>query len=237
MANKKQSDFPSASSFDGTETFGLIQAGLNKKSLLASIKSFVLQGVNSNVLTGLSLASSSVISAADSIIGSLGKLQGQVTNISNSLSGYSPILVLGKSSVSIDTASTVVEEVLATITIPTGLMTANSQVAITTLWTYTNSSNDKTLRVRLGGLSGISYLTKVVTTTATSQTRTIIRNRSSASSQIGFSANQSSYGDSTNAVVTSSINTNAGTTIVITGEKGLGTETLTLESYSVEVIK
>ena len=51
---------------------------------------FTAQRVRDTLLTGLSLASSAVIAATDTVLAALGQLQAQITALSGSLSGYVP---------------------------------------------------------------------------------------------------------------------------------------------------
>ena len=80
------------------------------------------------------------------------------------------------------------------ITLPAGAMGPNGVLRITTLWSYTNSANNKTLRVRLGGLSGTAFQANVVTASNIGVMQRTIQNRNSQASQIGFNAaNAASY--------------------------------------------
>ena len=66
----------------------------------------------------------------------------------------------------------------------------------------------------------------------------IISNRNSASSQYGgviANPTTGAWGQSAAAGTTSAVDTTAETTIVITGQKALGSETLTLERYTSEL--
>ena len=238
MANIKQSEFPSAGALIGSETVCIIQGGLNRKSLLSSIRTYVLQGMSSFSLTGLSTALDTAVTSADSILVGIGKLQGQSNYFASLLSNLSPVLILARSAVAVTAPLTTNEEVLATITVPAGLMKTEGQLKITTLWSYTNSTNIKTLRVRFGGIGGTAYLSNAAGATLTSQTLTLIRNRNSATSQVGYaSGSTASFAGSTSPVVTSNVNTVLETTIVITGQKAVNSESIVLESYTIELIK
>jgi hypothetical protein len=126
------------------------------------------------------------------------------------------------------------ETALATVTIPAGAMGLNGGLHIYTSWAYTNSGNGKTLRVRFGGVSGTSYLSSAPTTTASLSDMRRIRNRNSASSQVGGSANVSNpLISQTTAIVTSSVDTSAAVDVVISGQLASAGETITLENYEV----
>ena len=142
--------------------------------------------------------------------------------------------ILAQSAVAVSGAEDTAENTLATITIPANALGANGSIAIITSWTFTNSANLKTLRARFSGGAGSIYMSFAITTQATTQAQFIISNRNSASSQVGGTTGGNAtggWGVSTGAIVTSAIDTTAQTTIVITGQKALGTETITLERY------
>lgn len=144
---------------------------------------------------------------------------------------------VGQSAVAASVTGTTNETVLATIKIPGGAMGANGVMRIITLWTVTNSANNKQLRVRLGGDAGTPFLSLGVTTVAAAQELTLIRNRNSAASQVGFAATPaSSYGTSTSANTTATVDTAADTSLVITGQLTNTGETITLEAYTVEIL-
>ena len=147
--------------------------------------------------------------------------------------------VLAQSAVAASVTGTTSETVLATIPVPAGAMGANGILRIITLWSVTNSADSKTLRVRLGGIGGTAYLGLGVTAVATAQELTLIRNRNSLSSQVGFAATPAaSYGTSTTAVTTSAVDMSAAQDLVITGTiaANAGANTITLEAYTVEIL-
>lgn len=144
---------------------------------------------------------------------------------------------LAASAVGVSCPADTTEDTLATVTVPAGAMGANGQLRIWTLWTFTNSANVKTLRVRFGGISGTQYFNLATTTNATANEVHFICNRNSQSSQIGGQGSSSSiFATSTNANTTSAVDTSAQTTLVITGQKASSGETLTLEAYSVDLL-
>lgn len=146
--------------------------------------------------------------------------------------------LLASSFVAVSGAGDTVENTLATITVPANALGANGILRIQTIWTYTNSANNKILRVRYSGASGTVFKTQTATTTVAAYNETIIANRGLTNSQVGpFSSIQAALGTATGASITAAIDTTAATTIVITGEKASGGETLTLDGYMVELIK
>lgn len=152
------------------------------------------------------------------------------------LSGSFAPYILGQSAVAVSGAGDTNENALATITVPANALGLNGTLKIWTQWTYTNSANAKTLRVRFSTISGTAFLSASTTTTATAQELTMISNRNAANSQVGGQAGVTWPAASTNAVVTAAVDTTVATTIVITGQKVLGSETLTLERYICELL-
>jgi hypothetical protein len=130
------------------------------------------------------------------------------------------------------------EDTLFTCTVPANALGANGGLRVHTIWSHTNSGNNKTLRVRFSGASGTQYLAAVITTTNTSSVMTFIGNRNATNSQIGgiFSTVTSSFGTTTNGGVTSAVDTTAATSLVATCQKASGGESCALEAIVVELI-
>lgn len=145
--------------------------------------------------------------------------------------------VLGASGVAVAGAADTNENILASIPIPGELMGLNGILMLETLWSYTNSVNNKTLRARLGGIGGTAFLAFVATTSATFRDRRIIMNRNSQAVQIGCDAASSFWGISTAAVQLGAINTAVDTTLVLTGQKATAGETLQLEYFNCELYR
>lgn len=139
---------------------------------------------------------------------------------------------VGHSAVAVSCPADATEDTLATITLPANTLGPNGYLEIVTLWTHTTSANNKTLRVRFGGTV---FTVVVVTTSVTTNTPTIIRNRGATNSQVGFvSGSNSGFGTSGAAVITAAVDTTADVTILITGQKASAGEVLTLEGYSIK---
>lgn len=145
--------------------------------------------------------------------------------------------IAGQSSAAVSCGADTNEDTLATITIPANALGANGRLRITTIWTTTNSGNNKTTRVRYSGASGTQYGLNVLTTTATAVEMRLIGNRNATNSQVGgMPGGTGGWGTSATAVSTSAVDTTAATTVVITGQKASSGEVLTLESYLVELL-
>jgi hypothetical protein len=141
--------------------------------------------------------------------------------------------VVDASAVAVANTGSTTENTVATITIPAGAMGANGLVIVEAIWTVPNNANNKTMRTKFGG-SNVNVQT--VTTQQSYTQRVRIRNRNSASSQVcppsGLSTGE---GFSTAANVTTAINTASATTVTLTAQCAVGTDTITLEEYTVMV--
>jgi hypothetical protein len=145
-----------------------------------------------------------------------------------------PIL-LAASAVAVPLTGTTNETALATVSIPAGSMGLNGAVQVSTAWSITSSANNKTMRVRFGGVSGTQYLASALTTNTTLGDIRTIRNRGAANSQVGMlsATNPGGYGNTSNAITTGAIDTAAAVDVVISGQLASAAETITLEAYEV----
>jgi len=140
-----------------------------------------------------------------------------------------PMELLHNSAIAVSCASTAVDEVLASFTIPAGTVGANSIIQIEPLWTYTNSATNKILRVKMGG----ALVYSVTRTTSTMEIPLIVvANRNSLSSQIQpYVDKYETAAASTPA--THAIDFSAAVDVEITGQRASSGDTLTLEYYRV----
>lgn len=145
--------------------------------------------------------------------------------------------IIAASAVAVPHTGNTNETTLATVAIPAGAMGLNGSLRVTTLWSCTNSGNNKTMRARLGGIGGSAFLAAVATTSASMRVMSILSNRDAANSQVGFpSGNSAGTGTSTGAIFTSAVDTSAEQTLVLTAQLASAGETITLESYQVELL-
>ena len=128
-----------------------------------------------------------------------------------------------------------VENTLASIVIPAYSMGPNGFVKVHWVTSHTNSANNKFWRVKLGSI-GFTALTRT-TQGATMQWLTKVQNQNNVASQKSFN-NQTNivFGDSGAAVTTGAVNTAVDQTLTITVQKALGTESMVLECWDVEVV-
>jgi hypothetical protein len=144
--------------------------------------------------------------------------------------------VLAASAVAVSHTGDTDETALASIDLPGGAMGPNGALRVSTQWGYTNSANSKTKRYRLGGLGGSTIMAITANTSASAQHQRTIQNRNAEDAQVSAGAGfGNSFGMSGNTPATTAIDTSADQTLVISGQLANAGETLTLESYLVEV--
>jgi hypothetical protein len=132
----------------------------------------------------------------------------------------------------------VAETALATVRIPQKTMGAAGRLRVNTLWSFTNSSNAKTIRIRFGGMSGtVFHSENPLTSQRAIRIITDIENRDAANAQVGKPVDVYGYGPSTNVPVTSAIDTNNNDVdLCFTGQLANSGETISLEAYHVELL-
>ena len=128
---------------------------------------------------------------------------------------------------------TTLETTFVTLTIPAGLIGSSGKVKLYPLWSTTNNANTKTLRVKLP--PGAVYTTLASNVVHVSGL-VIIRNLGSESVQRVSSGMLAGLGGTTSSIAQTTINTSAATTITITGQLQVGTDTMTLEGLFVEIV-
>lgn len=167
------------------------------------------------------------------------------TNIGNTPLRWSNITADGRprqtvpfafSAVAVSHTGDASETTLATVALPA--LSANALLRISTLWTITNSANNKTMRARLNGLAGSVVAQRVATTSASWAHQFLIANRNSASSQIATSLGMAAgLGVDGAAHVTAAIDTSSAKDLVFTAQLANIGETITLEAYAVEILR
>lgn len=130
------------------------------------------------------------------------------------------------------------EDALANIAVPANLLGANGALRITCSFSHTSNANAKTLRVRFSGAAGTAYASISAANGTDSRVTIIIGNRGATNSQHGHALGYSSgVGIFNGGISTSAVDTTAATSIVISAQKANAGDTITLESYIVELIK
>lgn len=149
-------------------------------------------------------------------------------------------LVIAQSAVAVPHTGDTNEAILATIPVPPNAIGKNGRIVIDVAWSYTNSANNKTNRIRFGasgsGIGGTIIQSLVTTTSVLFRTNAVLANVNAANVQKSYpaiGALTSIYGVGSGGVTTTAIDTTAATEINITGQLALGSETITLEAYQV----
>lgn len=142
-------------------------------------------------------------------------------------------ILLGQSGTAVSGAADTNENILATITIPA--LAAGDRLFIISHWAVNNNAGAKTARHRLGGIGGTIFGSQNFANTTGGKLMVDIINRATAATQVGWQTTITVSGGIAVLQPTGAIDTSAGTTIVITGQKASGADTITLESYSVEM--
>lgn len=134
---------------------------------------------------------------------------------------------------------TVADTALATISIPGGLMGPNGRIEIDAYWTFTNSANNKSLRMWWNGL-GVTLVGGInLTTTSSYRESRFIQNQNSPSSQISLNDafGNGGFAAATAAAVTATVNTNSPVNLVLSGTLANAADTITLAAYSVRLVR
>lgn len=151
---------------------------------------------------------------------------------SRDVKSYEP-RIRGSSAVAVPLTGSTAETTLATIDIGAGLLGLDGIIDVDMVLSWTNSANNKTIKAKYGGAI---FSQNVVTTTASGRFQAALQNRDSAASQVSAAASNPGSGTNSSAVVTLTIDSSVAQTLTITGQLALGTETLTLERYTVRTV-
>lgn len=114
------------------------------------------------------------------------------------------------------------ETTAMSMTIPGTVVGANGGVRVFHKWDYTNSGNNKTMRVKI---SSSTIGQTIATTTAHFGFQSDFHNKNSESSQVGSAG--AGIGSAGSSALTAAVDTSADFTLSITGQKGSAGETLT----------
>lgn len=141
--------------------------------------------------------------------------------------------ILGRSGAAIAHTGTTSETVLATINVPAGAMGAKGSLRVVALCSCTNNGNNKNLRFRLGGIGGTAFYGNAFAGVAGFRIETDIQNQNNAAVQIGGPSITGSFG--TGSPIAGAVNTANSQDLVLTATLANSGDTLTLESYRVEL--
>jgi len=164
-----------------------------------------------------------------------------MTDFTNSQMTGSPddtVRILASSNAAVShTAGATSETTLATYTLPAGTMGPNDTLRITTLWSFTNSADDKRMRISFGGSN---FLDELATTAGevSMQSMQLIRNNNSLTAQKAHNnAQEAVFTKTSGAITTAVVDTTADVDIDFNVVIQTVTETVTLESYIIELLR
>ena len=156
---------------------------------------------------------------------------------------WSPVggeVTLAQSGASVSVTGTATETVLATYTLPANLVAPWSTIEMIHTWSYANSANSKTLRIKHcavgGGITGDTYYSCASTTTAMLQGFTAIRCNNSLSEQKGWgigTTGPSGFGTIASTMRSFTRGLTSSSDINITAQLSNTGETITLVGYSI----
>ncbi|WP_288430196.1 hypothetical protein [uncultured Agrobacterium sp.] len=141
--------------------------------------------------------------------------------------------VIAHSAVAVPMTGSTAETTLATITVPARSMGANGKLRITTMWSFTGTGA-KTSRVRFGGnnIQGVG-----VTTSLNARYLCEVENRNAENAQVAAQGNFAGIGSGGGAALTLAVDTTTDTAILLQGTLATASESITLESYTVELCR
>lgn len=141
--------------------------------------------------------------------------------------------VLAQSGVAVSITGTAVETTLATIPIPAGSVGLAGSLRITVHWSGTSSANNKIYKVLYGG-STIFTITQ--STNSLTATQLVMHNRGIVNSQITYAGTAAGLGNSAGGNLITAVDSSVSQNLTITGTLVNTGETITLESYTVEIL-
>jgi hypothetical protein len=124
---------------------------------------------------------------------------------------------------------------MASVSIPAGTLGPNGFIRVTMQWSNTSSANAKTIDTKFGGTTFLNL--SGFTSTASNRYQFVLMNRNATNSQIANPAAQAGggWGTNTGSPTTGSVDTTSTQTLEIGATLANSGETITLESYIVEV--
>lgn len=148
-------------------------------------------------------------------------------------------IVLARSAVAVSCPVDATEDILAVITVPANAMGPNGALRISAGWSVNNNANNKTLRCRLGGAAGTVVQAAIASTHLSYPWIGLVQNRNATNSQI---TSPHAAGGPWNTLAgtgftPSAVDTTLPWQIVLSGQKAVGADTLTLENYLVELLQ
>ncbi len=144
--------------------------------------------------------------------------------------------VIAQSGIPIVHTGTLSATILAEVTIPANAMGANGSLRITAYWSMTNNANSKNLVIRFGG-AATQVWSAGLSSVAAAGCQVSVHNRGATGSQVMNGGGTSASYGTMPAMVTSSEDTTQAQKIQFVGNLTNTGDTLTLERYTVEVLR
>lgn len=147
------------------------------------------------------------------------------------------VYILGASAVASAHTGSTTETTLATISVPANAMGPNGIVRITAQWSHTGTAGTWRPRVKFNGTT-ITDPVSWGATALSGRTQAQFANRNATNSQVNNSTGQANWSQdgSLTSTVTMTHDTTGALNITITGELASAADTITLESYLVELM-
>jgi len=155
-------------------------------------------------------------------------------------SGGGGFQILGQGYPNASVTGVTTEQNVAQIKVPAGSMGPNGELRVTLLLSATNNANAKTVSVRLNATAaaitgGLVAQTGAIVSNAAAQLLTIIRNTGVTNSQTTIQTLATPFGAGTNTVGPIATDTTQDAWVNIGIWPSVGTDTITLLGYTVEV--
>lgn len=144
----------------------------------------------------------------------------------------SPI-ILAQSGAALSKTGDLVKTTLASIVVPANAMGHNGSIRLTTVWSMTNNANVKNVITQWGGTD---IATLACASMATYREQRQITNRNALNSQVSFVSAFGGWSNSAVAINTQAKDTSQNQTLGIAVQLANAADTITLESYLVELI-
>lgn len=142
--------------------------------------------------------------------------------------------IIEQSAVPATLTGTTTETTLATVAIPA--MGQNDSVRVTALFTFTSSTNLKTM---FGKLNNATFAQNSTSTSGHTAARVQwqVTNRNNTALQLGTPFGMGFTAGAAVTPLNTAVETSGANTMLIRGQLALGTETMTLEGYTVELLR
>lgn len=144
-------------------------------------------------------------------------------------------IVTAASAAASSVTGTTSDTTLFTFPLPAGTVGPNGAIQIIVGFSYTNSGNNKTLRVKIGGTN---FAAVVVTTTAAMVRNMVVYNVNSQAVQTEWTSTiAAGFGVTTNALTSGAKDLSVAQDITVSGQLASSGETITMEYVLINIMK